>query len=381
MKRNIFLEDVAYGIYDRPGPTGKVADLEQEDEVTVPESTPVMPVNQMSAQLSVERPPVEDDEYTPGNIEDLSKSASAIARMAPQGQIEFFYRELHKLLDAATDRESVSEDSEEEKKEMSKEPKKESPERFVKTVLKEMLSDQDKEEFEKYRTGGVDYFGSQEPADTSSDGMSLEDLAAKFGYSGAPGVRQEIDKITNRLEYFVQNVAQEDLDALMEYASGEYVSTLLAGGFIDEADAADLRKAPGMVKDLDSFRFFFVGTFVLPAYREVVREATKKLKQEIKDLGIPEVLHQTVFNQVTGAAARKPEVILKKLRKLIDSGEIKQEEVSEIAEKISGSMAALKSSVQYSDDLVQRSLDKWQSTSKGARLKSIKQALEKTSEA
>jgi len=372
-KRNIFLEDVAYGIYDRPGPMGSVAELDKEPEDTVPDSTPVMPTNQMANQLSVERPPIEDDEYVPGNIEDLSKSASAIARMVPQGQIEFFYRKLHKLLDDSTDKDATDPESSEEVKESKSE-------KMIKNVLKEMLSDEEKKEFDNYRTGGVDYFGDSESESEESDGMSLEDLAAKFGYSGAPGVRQEIDKITNRLEYFVQKVSEEDLNALMEYAVGEYVDTLLKGDFIEEEDARDLQKSPDMVKGLDSFRFFFVGTFVLPAYREVVREATKKLKKEISDLGIPAALHQTVFNQVTGASSKKPEVILKRLKKLIDSGEIKEDEIPEIARKISSALPALKASVEYSDDLVQRSLDKWQSTSKGLRLKAIKQALEKTSE-
>ena len=65
---------------------------------------------------------------------------------------------------------------------------------------------------------------------------------------------------------------------------------------------------------------------------------------------------------------------------MIDSGEIKEQDIPEIARKISSALPALKASVEYSDDLVQRSLDKWQSTSKGLRLKAIKQALEKTSE-
>jgi hypothetical protein len=371
-KRNIFLEDIAYGIYDKPGPMGSVAELDKEPEDTVPDSAPIMPTNQMASQLSVERPPVEDEDYVPGNIEELSKSASAIARMVPQGQLEFFYRQLHKLLDDSTDRAGEELDSKEVSESRSK--------KMIKNVLKEMLSDEDKREFDKYRTGGVDYFGDSEPETEDNEGMSLEDLAAKFGYSGAPGVRQEIDKITNRLEYFVQKVSEEDLNALMEYAVGEYVDTLLKGDFIEEEDARDLQKSPDMVKGLDSFRFFFVGTFVLPAYREVVREATKKLKKEISDLGIPDALHQTVFNQVTGASSKKPEVILKRLKKLIDSGEIKEQDIPEIARKISSALPALKASVEYSDDLVQRSLDKWQSTSKGLRLKAIKQALEKTSE-
>ena len=85
-----------------------------------------------------------------------------------------------------------------------------------------------------------------------------------------------------------------------------------------------------------------------------------------------------MFNQVTGAAARKPAVIDKKLAALAKAGKIKPEEVKEMAEKISTSRAALVAASDYSDDFVQNALDKWQATSKSARLKSLKQALEKT---
>ena len=372
--KNIFLEDVAYGIYDRPGPTGKVSDLDAKDEETVPEDSPIMPTNQMATQLSVERPPVEDENYLPVNIEELSRAASALARMVPEGQIEYFYRRLHDLLDKSTDQ--TVKDPEE-----KPEQKAESINKKIKNVLKEMLSDEDKQEFDEFRSGAkVDYFGEEEPPEKEG-GMGLEDIASKFGYSSASGARQEIQKITDRLKYFVTKVKPEDLDGLGKYATGEYVDTLLKGDLIDKEDAEDLGKVPHtwFQEELPSFGFFFVSSFVLPAYREVVREATRRLKAEIEALGIPTELHQTVFNQSTGAASRKPEVIVRKLEKLIKAGEMSPREASEVAKKIADARPKLQNSLEYSDDFVQRALDKWQSTSKGARVKAAKQALDNTS--
>ncbi len=371
--KNIFLEDIAYGIYDRPGPTGTVADLDKQED-TVPESTPVMPGNQMSTQLSVERPPVEDEDYVPVNIEELSRAASAIARMVPQGQIEYFYKRLHRLLDDATDQTTQADQSTEKVNESLKHK--------IKETLNEMLSDEEKKEFDEFRAGKkVDYFGEAEPVEKDS-GMGLEDIAAKFGYSSASGARQEIQKITDRLKYFVTKVKPEDLDGLVKYATGEYVDTLLKGDFIDQEDAEDLQKAPPswFQEELPSFGFFFVSAFVLPAYREVVREATKNLKNQIVNLDIPEELHQTVFNQVTGAASRKPEVIVRKLEKLISSEKITPRDAASIARKISDARSSLANALEYSDDFVQRALDKWQSSSKGARIKAAKQALDNTVE-
>jgi hypothetical protein len=64
---------------------------------------PIKPSNQMALQLSSEAPPVEDPEYVPVTVEELSLAASRISREVPSKKIEYFYRKLHKLLDAALD--------------------------------------------------------------------------------------------------------------------------------------------------------------------------------------------------------------------------------------------------------------------------------------
>jgi hypothetical protein len=134
------------------------------------------------------------------------------------------------------------------------------------------------------------------------------------------------------------------------------------------------------VKDLDSFRFFFVGSFVLPAYRAVVRDATKKVKSEIDQLGIPKELQQTVFHQITGATSRNPTLIKKKVSALVSKGKLSPEDAVDLEKKIRISRAALESASEYSDDLIQRALDKWQSTGKKARIAMIRQAMTQTAE-
>ena len=64
---------------------------------------PILPNPQMAVQLSEDVPPVNDPEYIPANLEELSRSASVIANEVPGDQIEFFYRKLHELLDEAID--------------------------------------------------------------------------------------------------------------------------------------------------------------------------------------------------------------------------------------------------------------------------------------
>ena len=383
-KNNIFLEDVAYGIYDRPGPTGKIADHEEDIDTTVPDEVPVDPVQQMSNQLSVQRPPIEDEEYVPSSIEELSRAASAIAQLAPNETIEFFYRQLHKLLDDATDRAHSKNQDDEFDAEGVNPPavKEEAIRRKIREILLEQWNPDDELEYDEYRSGYSIEEPDLEPEPEASNPqeLSLDDLAREFGYSGAPGIRQEIERLTNRLQYFATKVKSDDLEALTKYAVGEYIDALDESGLLDEEDVDDLRSAPNLVRDLDSFRYFFTTALVLPAYKQVVKDATKNVKTEISQLGIPKELHQTVFNQVTGAASRKPQVILKKLHNLVKTGKIKEDEVKSMAQKIEAARAALQSASDYSDDLVQRALDKWQSTSKNSRVKVLKQSLEATLE-
>ncbi len=392
-------KDVDYGIYDRPGPKDDHG-LEGGEDTTVGEDLPLAPSEQMANQLTVDRPPIEDEEFIPGSVEELSRASKAIAQLVPSDQVEFFYRSLHRLLDDCTDRSTdaayaqinPNSENEQEKVEVSENFYR----KIIKKTLMEVLSDDDIDELDAYRgrsynTGGVDYFGDSPGSDESgvgksqadikskSDGtVSLDQIAAQFGYSGASGVRQEIKRLTDRLKYFVTSVKEEDLNALVDYATGEYVDAMLMANLVDQEDADFLRSNPSHTKQAQSFRFFFVASFILPAYREVTRDATRALNQEIEQLDIPANMHQTVFNQVTGASQKG--TIAKKLASLAKAGKISKDEAFEYVKEIESSMPALIAATDKSDDLVQRSLDKWQSQSKARKTGAIRKAIEATGE-
>jgi len=71
-----------------------------EDE----EDTPIKVSDHMAVQLSVPKMPVEDEDFVPGTISELCGSATLICKEVPVSQIEYFYRQLHMLLDKALDR-------------------------------------------------------------------------------------------------------------------------------------------------------------------------------------------------------------------------------------------------------------------------------------
>lgn len=78
----------------------------EEDEESMDsdeEELPLEPNAQMAVQLSVDEPPVDDPEFIPATIQELCLAACRIAKEVPSEKIEYFYRKLHKLLDAALD--------------------------------------------------------------------------------------------------------------------------------------------------------------------------------------------------------------------------------------------------------------------------------------
>ena len=68
------------------------------------EDPPIKVSDHMSVQLSTPKMPIEDEEFVPGTITELCNSATLICKEVPVTQIEYFYRQLHMLLDRALDR-------------------------------------------------------------------------------------------------------------------------------------------------------------------------------------------------------------------------------------------------------------------------------------
>tara|TARA_X000001388_G_C2225441_1_gene120922 strand:- start:101 stop:1990 length:1890 start_codon:yes stop_codon:yes gene_type:complete len=65
---------------------------------------PIEPKEQMAVQLSVDKPPVDDPDYSPTSGPDLAVAASAITDEVPDDQVKYFYQGLHRLLDLALQR-------------------------------------------------------------------------------------------------------------------------------------------------------------------------------------------------------------------------------------------------------------------------------------
>ncbi len=367
-------EDVAYGIYDRPGPG-------IEDEPT-PLEGPITAGPQMATQLSTEKPPIDDEEYTPTSISALSLAAAEIAKHVPGDQIEYFYNALHRLLDKTTDRTAI----------VQKEPQMQEAilQKKITKLLLEMISDEDREELERYRAGGdyskVDVEDLEDPkaaqnqvAQKQDDKSNLDNLAAEFGFSGPSGARQYVNRILVRLGFMAEVLDDSAIEALMGLAVPEFISSMQEGDYIDQEDVNDLQSAPSLVRDLPSFKYFFVSGFILPAYREFKRVVNNKVRNSISDAGVPKSLHDTVFNQATGLAAKDQRAVNSKLQQSVRAGEISQNQVTQVASAIRKIINSPDQKPE-AQEFTSLATDKWQSLSRSRRQSILKKALEQTLE-
>lgn len=58
---------------------------------------PIDPVSHTSTQISVALPPVDDEDYVPTTSVELSRALEALFKSTPENQIEYVYRQAHRL--------------------------------------------------------------------------------------------------------------------------------------------------------------------------------------------------------------------------------------------------------------------------------------------
>jgi hypothetical protein len=357
------MPNVAYGIYDRPGPTEKAG---PDFEPTVPPDVPIKPTEMMSNQLAVERPPIEDEDYVPTTVSDLRQAASAIAGMVPPEGVEKFYRRTLKLLDDLeteemtknTGKPAVAAPEEETMKTESKHRDRGTRARRGLSALLEALEgdlystrtgEQLRSRFDPeygksayYDNDGVDYDiavdtdeDEQLPRPTDDDEV-LEQLAAQFGYKGASGVRQALQRLFDLMRYLITQVGAERIENMMGTVVPEFIELGAEVGLFDREDVVDLMASPVYVREMDSFRNYFNALY-RPVYQKLRTDKEKEVRDEILTLGIPKVALDSVYNQVTGGAARKDSTIAKKL-----AGSMPAKKVKDTLELISRNFDRLK---------------------------------------
>ena len=357
------------------------------DQITVPDEFPVEPSEMMATQLADERPPVEDENFTPSNTAELALSADVLSKLVPDSQVDEFYEDLKNLIQnhIEKDREVDIEKpiGMEEKMPVEQD---EEIEAQVEARLREALSDWSNiklghhydDDEEDLREPTPEELEAIEAGDPHAGEANLEDLAKVMGKSGPSGARQELERIMQRLQFIAQEVDQVDLQQLQAHATSEYINALRDGDYIDEEDIEELRLNRDVVRTQDSFRQFFVGGFLLPAFQKLKRTARKATEAKIEALGVPQKSKQTILNQALGETPANAEKLAKKLIKDATAEGISEEESIALVQKVQDAFGDLSKGAKIEGDLVSIAKDRWASMSDSKKQQVLRQALEET---
>jgi hypothetical protein len=332
----IGMPDIVYGIYDRPGPTGET---DPDFEPTVPPEVPLKPTEMMAGQLANERPPIEDEDYAPTTVSDLRQAAQAIAGLVPPDQVEKFYRQSLELLDKMEEEEmskNVAKPAQVAAEEEALKSESRRARRARLSRLLEALDDDDpmsprygermrgrhSRTLKGWQSSGVEEevpFLDDEPepapASPADEAQVLAALAKEFGYAGPSGLRQGLNRLYTLIDYLVNKVGLQRVEDLMGTVVPEFVEYATDLRLFDRKDAVVLMANPKLVRELDSFRYYFNGLY-RPVYKKLLSDKEKEVRQKIADLGVPKAALDSVFNQVSGKSARKDSTIAKNLQNL-----------------------------------------------------------------
>ena len=171
-----------------------------------------------------------------------------------------------------------------------------------------------------------------------------------------------------------------DINKLKSSAREEFISALRDGDFLDDEDVVELEQAPAEVEQLDSFRFFFVSAFIMPAYKEIKKQARKAAEQEISKLKVPKRSQQTILNQALGETPKNPEKLAKKLAKDAGSEGMTEEEIPKMIKSVQDAFSNIEKAAIPQGDLASLASEKWRSVSKSKRRQILDQALQSTAE-
>lgn len=367
--------DIAYGVYDRPGPQEASGTFDVEEFVF----EPIVPSEQMATQLSIDKPPVEDPEYAPVSKQGLSAAAAELAKSVAPANIGKFYRDVKKL---AFKYEEVAPETVGEEEMLEKALRKN-----VRGVLQQMLRESFHDDpYDVEKIPGADYVDDEFPDEDEEEAVyqsepaTFEDIAKVTGHSGPAGAKQMLNRLERRMKIFAADVTDEDLRAVQNYAAGEFVDLMVDAGFVDEPDGDILRSNPTELFDLDSFRYFFTGAFVIPAFKKLERDGRRKVEKQLSSMGVPSNVQHSIMLQVQGSVPRNNELLRKRFSAAVSKGQIDAAAALELIENIIDAMPVFQQIFQDGSDIVTTAIDIYGSRSEKTKNDLLKQALTSTEE-
>ena len=368
---------------------------------TVGVEVPLVPAAEMTAQLTAEMPPIGDEEYAPVSGAQLGIAIQALAGDMSVEEIQQLYRAVRKSLnrstqevvseapsrsniaqyfDDVTDEELFADMTDEEAEElegMIQKMKQDASDATPKYSWADALTKRDPirkirgdEDEEVTDTEVV------EPIEVAPDGMNFDDLAKELGLKGASGAKQAVSRITRRLSAVERLMSPKQLAGLQTFATIQFIRGITP--FIEDDDIDELKLNREVTRQLDSYRFFFVNSFLLPVYNKIYRRARKDIEGRLVRSGFPKRSAATVTNILFGETMTTPEKLKKKVEKdVADEGSTTS--ADELLDRLKGMYSTLKDLSQLSGvDINAMARERWNNMSDARKQKEILSALEET---
>ena len=317
------------GMFDRPLKAKDETDINFQS--TIPDEVPLHPSDMMATQLAEERPPIEDDEYVPTNVAELTRATAALAQMVPSDQVAYFYAR-----------------------------------------VKEKVSEVEARALEQPTNETV--VPLKVLADEMDDEAGLSDIMQVTGHSAESGARQYILRALDKLSYVTQEVDADNVDDLIAYGILEFVNMLLEDEAIDEEDVQELKMNPAEVEQLGFFKNFLTRAITLPAFQQLQRESKKRLTATLETMGIPSSSHNRIINFVMGAPPQDMEKIVGDMKADAITAGISVEEADSLGETFIQELPSLKKTAELEGDLVDIAKSRWERRSVGNKLDMLDKA-------
>ena len=368
--------------------------MKKQADSSLGSDLPLAPSALASVQLTDTLPPVDDADYVPKTAPEFGLAMHAIVADLPDDALEKLYRSFRRAVEktlAGTINEARDDDY------------------YMGLTDEQLFSGMDEEEIEelqkladRLRAAGEDVPASWdtiltsedpivkirksqeveledvvEPVEVGREGITLADLANIMGV-GIPGARQSVEKLTRRTAAFEKLVGEKEIKALQIYATMQFIKGIQP--LVDEADVEELKLNRDVVRTLDSFRFFFVNSFLLKIYNKLYRAASKEIEGRLVRSGFPKRSALTIKNIMFGETATTPEKLRAKLEKDLVAAD-SPVDVDTLLSRLKDFYPTLKSIASLrGNDVAKMARERWSNLSQEAKQKEIVKALDQTEE-
>ena len=366
--------DVAAGIYDRPGP-GNPETAERFYDTHG--SFPIVPAEMVATQLATERPAIDDPDFIPGTTQSLALAVGELAKTVPHSQVEKFYRRVQDLVEKM-----VAEGEDENMSESNLRKR-------VAAILREAVNKAPDWTKDLGDENGIPWWvqkefndefepeakEEEEVVEPAQEEYSLEDISKEAGFAGPSGAKNFINKLMTRIKRFT-DVSDDEFDAMIQFASGEYIDLLEESGLIDAEDAQFMMQNTQEVSTLPSFKYFLFHAFVLPAVKQIEKTSKKSIRNILTKMGVPRRVQDTVMNQLIGEVPRNEGLIRSRLQDEVSKGSLTAQKAQYIGGQLTTNFSAFQRVAQGGDNFAEVALQKYAAMNKNKLLSILRQASE-----